>query len=215
MSVNFQKCPNGHYYDSSLGSCPYCPSSHSSSSCDLPTDDYANDFDEKTQAYAGCFGQVHNDPYGGKTTIDDGPGNDRTEAVGQNNNFKNTGRTIFFDETENDLNGKKEVMKRDFRKLVGWLVSYTIDKRGIDFKLYEGRNTIGRDSECQIIVPDGAVTGRHAVLLFRNGKYSITDQQSSNGTYVNGDDIELDPCYLKDGDIIRIGQTIFKFRSSL
>ena len=52
-------------------------------------------------------------------------------------------------------------------------------------------------------------------ILYRNGKYSITDQQSSNGTYVNDEDIELDPRYLKDGDVIRIGKTVLKFRSSL
>ena len=93
-------------------------------------------------------------------------------------------------------------------------MSYTIDESGVDFRLYEGRNVIGRDSDCQIVIPDMSVTGRHAILLFRNGKYSITDQQSSNGTYVNDEDIELEPRYIQDGDIIRIGDTILKFRSS-
>lgn len=211
MSVNFQKCPNGHYYDSSLGSCPYCPSAHASSSSDLPTDDYANDFDEKTQAYVNGCGPTRSDrAAGGDATVSE------TEPyINGKETVKDTGRTMFFDEKENEADGKKEVVKRSFRKLVGWLVSYSIDECGVDFKLYEGRNTIGRDKECQILVPDSSVTGRHAVLLYRNGKYSITDQQSSNGTYVNDEDIELDPCYLKDGDVIRIGQTVFKFRSSL
>lgn len=214
MSVNFQKCPNGHYYDSSLGSCPYCPSSKSPSSPDLPTDDYANDFDEKTQAYAGGAAFQHSN-MGYASTVADNHGGEDTEAFGKNSKPLDTGRTMFFDEKQNETGGKKEVVRRNYRKLVGWLVSYSIDDCGVDFKLYEGRNSIGRDPDCQIIVPDGSVTGHHAVLLYRNGKYSITDQQSSNGTYVNEEDIELDPCYLKDGDMIRIGQTAFKFRSSL
>ena len=85
---------------------------------------------------------------------------------------------------------------------------------GADFKLYEGRNVIGRDIDCNICVNDNMVSGRHAVILFRAGKYSITDSQSSHGTFVNDNDIELEPCYLQDGDVIRMGKTLFKFRSS-
>ena len=85
---------------------------------------------------------------------------------------------------------------------------------GVDFKLYEGRNIIGRDLDCQISLDDNTVSAKHAVLLFRAGRYSITDQQSTQGTFVNGEDIELVPKYLNDGDIIKVGQTIFKFRSS-
>ena len=214
MSVNFQKCPNGHYYDSSLGSCPYCPSAKSPSSPDLPTDDYANDFDEKTQAYAGGVPFSHSN-MGYASTVADNRTGDETEAFGNNKKPQDSAHTMFFDEKEIENGDRKEVVRRNFRKLVGWLVSYSIDECGVDFRLYEGRNIIGRDKDCQIIVPDAGATGRHAVLLYRNGKYSITDQQSSNGTYVNEEDIELDPRYLKDGDMIRIGQTIFKFRSSL
>jgi len=101
------------------------------------------------------------------------------------------------------------------RKLVGWLVSYTLDELGIDYKIYEGRNIIGRDIECNITVNDGRMSGKHAVLLFRANKYSLTDSQSSHGTFVNDEDIELEPRYLKDGDIIRMGNTVFRFRTSL
>ena len=104
---------------------------------------------------------------------------------------------------------------RERRKLVGWLVSYTLDEDGMDFKLYEGRNMIGRKQDCQVVIPDRTVTEHHALILFRAGKYSISDQQSTAGTFVNDEDIELDPRYLKDGDVIRIGTTILKFRSSL
>jgi pSer/pThr/pTyr-binding forkhead associated (FHA) protein len=86
---------------------------------------------------------------------------------------------------------------------------------GMDFKLYEGRNIIGRDLDCQITIADKTVSGKHALILFRAGKYSISDQQSTQGTFVNDEDINLEPRYLKDGDMIRIGQTVLKFRTSI
>ncbi|MBO4645679.1 MAG: FHA domain-containing protein [Bacteroidales bacterium] len=104
---------------------------------------------------------------------------------------------------------------RNARKMVGWLVSYSLDVMGIDFKLYEGRNIIGRDMDCSITINDNMVSGKHAVLLYRAGKYSITDMQSSHGTFVNEEDIELEPRYLQDGDTIRMGKTTMKFRTSL
>lgn len=124
-------------------------------------------------------------------------------------------RTMFIDDEVMNENGQDQPVIRNRRKLVGWLVSYTLDNMGMDFKLYEGRNIIGRRNDCQITIADKTVSGNHAVILFRAGKYSITDQQSTQGTFVNEEDIELEPRYLKDGDTIRIGQTILKFRTSL
>lgn len=206
MSSNFKKCPNGHYYDSSLSACPYCPSATAAGSGPNKTEAYPGSFDDgKTRPY--FEGADMNDAYsGGAKTVVDG----QYEPVQENTN-PTSNKTQFFSEEEAVAGEPK---KRDYRKLVGWLVSYTIDEAGVDFKLYEGRNVIGRDGECQIVIPDGGVTGKHAILLYRNGKYSITDQQSSNGTYVNDEDIELEPKYIKDGDVIKIGNTVLKFRTS-
>lgn len=124
-------------------------------------------------------------------------------------------RTMIFEDEGVDEQGQQHVVIRNRRKLVGWLVSYTLDDMGMDFKLYEGRNIIGRNSDCQITIADKTVSGTHALILYRAGKYSISDQQSSQGTFVNDEDIELEARYLKDGDVIRIGQTILKFRTSL
>lgn len=215
MSSSFQKCPNGHYYDSSLSKCPYCPSSsnaaYAGASSSQPTEHYPGEFadDGKTKPYFGGYDDQGCDFSAGpqKTLVEgQAPVVPQPPKASDNSN-----KTQFFDENSE---GEKEG-KRSYRKLVGWLVSYSIDSCGVDFKLYEGRNIIGRDADCQIVIPDGTVTGRHAVILFRNGKYSITDQQSSNGTYVNGEDIELDPKYITDGDIIKLGDTELKFRSSL
>lgn len=91
------------------------------------------------------------------------------------------------------------------RQQVGWL--------RVEYKLYEGRNTIGRDASCDISIHDSIASMNHATILFRNGKFAIKDDMSSHGTFVNGEDIDLDAVYLKDGDVITIGETILRFCS--
>lgn len=218
----YKQCPNGHYYDVSDDKCPYCKTSPAGP---------GSETSGETIVYGGNSkpgGQRPTNPMPGtggeKTTIIDGgtivnnPGVRTPNGGGTAPSSSN--QTIFGepDEIEVVVTPTGESVKRIYRearKLVGWLVSYTLEPLGVDFKLYEGRNIIGRDQECSITVNDNMVSSKHSVLLFRAGKFSITDSQSSHGTFVNDRDIELDPCYLTDGDIIRIGQTIFKFRSAL
>jgi len=45
---------------------------------------------------------------------------------------------------------------------------------------------IGRDSECELTLPDKKISRKHAQIENIGGKYFITDLNSSNGTYVNG-----------------------------
>ena len=100
------------------------------------------------------------------------------------------------------------------RKLVGWLVSFTWNNEGQDYKLREGKTLIGADSKCDIVVGDSEVSGSHATILFRNGKFRIRDQYSTNGTKINNDiDLMGEHADLGDGDTITIGKTEFLFRS--
>ena len=227
MSEEYKKCPKGHYYQGDT--CPYCKTTSNAGGPSQRTDIFGGGMGNgagSTQPYnGGGYGEMtKTQPYGepgmggvsnNKTTvIDDGS---YTPAGPSAPN-----RTMFGDETIEEpvrnANAPQQPGQaspyRATRKLVGWLVSYTLDAMGQDFKLYEGRNIIGRDMDCSITVNDKMVSAKHAVLLFRAGKYSLTDQQSSHGTFVNGQDIELEPRYLQDGDEIRMGETIFKFRTS-
>ena len=70
--------------------------------------------------------------------------------------------------------------------------------------------SIGRSAENDWVLPDDMryVSGRHARIVFHNGRYLLQDT-SSNGTFIN--DIEKplggqNPHELKSGDIIRIGE---------
>ncbi len=97
------------------------------------------------------------------------------------------------------------------RKLVGWLVSFTHNPLGQDYKLYEGRNIIGSDKSCDIVVQDNLVSSKHLTILFRAEKFKFKDELSTNGTFIN--EVMQDEGELNDGDYIRLGKTIFKFRS--
>lgn len=223
MKGTFKQCPNGHYYEGDQ--CPYCRR--------------ANDEDAetvKTAQFIHYDPPIDGDPIWAAPPHTKGTGTyDPTIDVnryGGQNSPRNGGRTMFGYEDESvkgaggttnggttDMNGPRQGSPRQqgraARKMVGWLVSYTLNPAGVDYKLYEGRNIIGQDASCSITVPDPFVSATHAVLLFRADRYSLTDQQSSHGTYVNDEDIELEPRYLEDGDVIKIGKTVFKFKSSL
>lgn len=201
MASEYKQCSNGHYYQGL--SCPYCKNGNNAQ---------GNKTSLKTEVFDGNEGAT----VGATTTMADFDENAATVIDNGSSTINKpfVNRTVFGDEEETET-GKIEKTYRSTRKLVGWLVSYTLDDMGVDYKLYEGRNIIGRDNDCNITVNDKMVSGKHAVILFRAEKYSISDQQSSHGTFVNEEDIELAPHYIKDGDIIRIGETIFKFRSSL
>lgn len=209
MNKEFKKCPNGHYYQGDT--CPYCKPQNGR-------------ITEKTEIFIGTTPNFQQDPtivspnlqsednktilINGRTNV-----NDRSGKEYEKNNNR-VSRTVFGDSDRTVYNSESIGVKRTTRKLVGWLVSYSLDAMGVDYKIYEGRNIIGRDNGCNITVPDPMVSSRHAVLLFRANKYSITDSQSSHGTFVNDVDIELEPHYLNDGDIIRIGQTTFTFKTT-
>src|SRR5437764_12378082 len=47
------------------------------------------------------------------------------------------------------------------------------------------RTTIGRSPDCDIFLDDVTVSRKHAVLLDRNGAFSIEDLGSLNGTFDN------------------------------
>lgn len=213
MQGEFKQCPNGHYYQGT--SCPYCKNGNATS---LKTEVFVgSDTDERTISVAPPYGNSSTDG-GVKTTLIDIDGQ-KTDANGGPKPTVGYSRTVFGDEVEEiQPSNVQEGPKREpryGRKLVGWLVTYSFDELGVDYRLYEGRNIIGRDMDCSITINDGRISGKHAVLLFRADKYSLTDSQSSHGTFVNDEDIDLEPRYLKDGDIIRMGTTVFKFRTSL
>lgn len=63
----------------------------------------------------------------------------------------------------------------------------------------------GRDSSCQIIIPDQRVSRRQFEIRKINGIYTLIDLDSVNGTFLNGSNVSsTDPHPLKSGDAITV-----------
>jgi pSer/pThr/pTyr-binding forkhead associated (FHA) protein len=73
-----------------------------------------------------------------------------------------------------------------------------------EFGLTKPCTTIGRLAENDSQLDDGAVSGKHAMVVAEAGVYLVVDQRSTNGTYVNGERCAGES--LKDGDVIQIGR---------
>jgi pSer/pThr/pTyr-binding forkhead associated (FHA) protein len=85
-------------------------------------------------------------------------------------------------------------------------IKLPIDKKQIEF---------GRDEDCDVSLDDELVSQRHAILEVvltpddNRVDYILQDKKSTNHTYVN--DQRVDHRYLKNGDVIRIGKSSFRF----
>src|SRR5436309_15551139 len=72
--------------------------------------------------------------------------------------------------------------------------------------------TIGREG-CDLVLPDPEVSRRHAAIRAAGGGLAVEDLDSTNGTFVNDERIE-GTRELKDGDVVRIGNTALRIRAT-
>lgn len=191
-----KKCINGHMYDAAIygDHCPFCPPSESKTKVvsDFETDD------GHTRPVAGFDNQVNPT----KPTMPVNP-----QPVGG----QEEGGTII--RPVGAVGLSQEIGNN--RQLVGLVVSFTHNPLGEIYKLYEGKNIIGRSAKCDIAFPeDSNISGQHLLILYREaeGVYWAVDQNSSNGTYINGTFV-TDRAKLTSNDIIVIGGTKLMFIS--
>ena len=78
------------------------------------------------------------------------------------------------------------------------------------FEIPSGSKVMGREAECDIaLVNDTTSSRRHATITVMGSDYSIRDEGSSNGTFVNG--ARITEQKLMPGDEVQVGGTRFKF----
>jgi two-component system, cell cycle response regulator len=72
---------------------------------------------------------------------------------------------------------------------------------------------IGRDSSCNMTLKDDSISRFHAsIKLHQNGVVTIEDLNSTNGTYVNGKQVQIEE--LREGDKILLGKnTVIKYQT--
>jgi two-component system, cell cycle response regulator len=81
---------------------------------------------------------------------------------------------------------------------------------GCRYPLADRPLVIGRGEESDIRLADHSVSRRHAIIEPTPEGYYVSDQQSTNGTFVN--DRQLDTSWLlQDGDYLRVGNCLYRY----
>jgi hypothetical protein len=189
---SFKRCDQGHYFPASKPSCPHCGNSganDNTQNISSPKKENSMESNEKTQIIGGNSGNA-----------------EKTNIVNQ--------QTTPVDSGDKTIIAGAGASKSNSRKLVGWLVSFTLDANGVDFKIYEGKNTIGRAADNDIkLFGDGQISSLHAVILKRGDSFFIKDEMASNPSFKNGDEIMPgETLKLEDGDLLKLGNNEFLFR---
>ena len=83
--------------------------------------------------------------------------------------------------------------------------------KGLRFTLRQGRQTIGRGVDNDIVINDPSVSATHAWIINQHGHYVLMNTLSTNGTFVN--DKRIHETVLAHGDRVRFGQADFTFKT--
>ena len=85
------------------------------------------------------------------------------------------------------------------------------DGTQVEFELGERAITIGRSTEADLVILDQRASRVHCGIRLWDGDFYIKDLKSRNGTFVNGQPIEM--AKLNPGDQIRVGNCAFSFEA--
>ncbi len=81
---------------------------------------------------------------------------------------------------------------------------------GCRYPLTDRPLVLGRGEDCDIRLSDHSVSRKHALIEPAPDGYSISDQQSTNGTLVNDRHLE-GTRQLQDGDYLRVGNCLYRY----
>ncbi|MEO6952173.1 MAG: FHA domain-containing protein [Polyangia bacterium] len=106
---------------------------------------------------------------------------------------------------------QSQAPQRGESRLVAWLIALEGPQGGQLLEL-RARSIVGTAPDCDVVVKDGSISGRHAEFSAQGGVYRVSDLGSTNGTFVN--EKRVQNAELVDGDTLRLGRTPFKFKST-
>jgi hypothetical protein len=87
----------------------------------------------------------------------------------------------------------------------------TLESSGLEpekFRFKQREIWIGRSPTCDISLHEKSISAKHARLFFKNRQWWLTDLDSTNGTFLNGERIS-EPVVIVKGDAIRIGSIVW------
>ncbi|WP_082922826.1 FHA domain-containing protein [Halothiobacillus diazotrophicus] len=91
------------------------------------------------------------------------------------------------------------------------LVGMTTPYQGFRFPLRNGKTTVGRRADNDLVLTDGSVSAMHAWVIEDQGRYRVMNILSTNGTFVN--DQRIIEIEVKHGDRIRFGALTFELHT--
>jgi len=95
-------------------------------------------------------------------------------------------------------------------QVVGFLAGCRGHAMGQRYALTGSEFVIGREqTECDLVLSDHRISLKHATIETQARKFFVVDNNSSNGTYINGKKISRRQ--LKNGDRLGIGDQVFRF----
>lgn len=107
------------------------------------------------------------------------------------------------------LKGIFQSSAHEFGRLEVLTGSETLD-RGRIFKVDVKGLRLGRGKHNDIVLPDHFASIDHAVIRLHKGQAIVEDLGSTNGTWVNGEQIHS-PVQLVAGDYVKIGSITFQY----
>lgn len=93
------------------------------------------------------------------------------------------------------------------------LIGATPAGEKIEALLNQSEIEIGKAVHNKLTISDPTVSSTHAIVLVRDGGYTIVDLGSSNGTFVNGNRLGNEAHTLQHGDKIQLGNVVLTFRN--
>ena len=100
--------------------------------------------------------------------------------------------------------------------VAGWLVAITGAQKGEDFRVRQGKTSVGSAADNDVQIQGDYVSSKHATIKFveKDGEriFILTDLDSSNGTFLNDAEEPIAREELVDNDTVTFGQTRMKFK---
>lgn len=182
-----KRCRNGHFIDESWDICPYCP----------PDSGYQRPDPEPSRLQRPEAPAINPDRSAAARPAPEPDMSSSSDAIGSGPQ-----RTMAAAKLDPDQR----------RYVVGWLVGLNGKARGEAYPVRMGRNILGRSRESEIVIQDDQASAQHADLVYRpeERRYILMDRNSTNGTYVNGKEIEPRRD-LTSRDVVTVGSHRFLF----
>ena len=217
------KCPQGHVYPRALSSCPYCPKGGLKSVAVAKPVAPPNVSPQPSARQKTVVVQTNKLP--GR---DRAPTKQVASPQGGYQGQSSKSNTVFFSPGSKTSKASPQPVNTPpgpqpsnqsaasggtgATPLIGFLYSFSNDSNGVFWPIRVGRLLIGSSPDSDIVLQYPGVSGSHAKITIRSTtretRMYIRDNDSMNGTLVNGEEIFNEQPSLINGDQIHIGPVV-------